>query len=115
MFYRFVLAAVSPAVVVPSLLNLSDRGYGLNKGIPTLVIAAASIDDVIAITGFGVVLGIAFSSGKYISDIVLILSEYIGAQVNTIEATVVSIYSKQNQSSEIENVFSLRTSIWFLK
>lgn len=59
----FVLAAVSPAVVVPSLLNLSDRGYGLNKGIPTLVIAAASIDDVIAITGFGVVLGIAFSSG----------------------------------------------------
>lgn len=62
---RFVLAAVSPAVVVPSLLNLSDRGYGLNKGIPTLVIAAASIDDVIAITGFGVVLGIAFSTGEY--------------------------------------------------
>lgn len=59
----FVLAAVSPAVVVPSLLNLSDRGYGLNKGIPTLVIAAASVDDVIAITGFGVVLGIAFSTG----------------------------------------------------
>ena len=61
---RFVLAAVSPAVVVPSLLNLSDRGYGLNKGIPTLVIAAASLDDVLAITGFGVMLGIAFSEGK---------------------------------------------------
>ncbi|WAR20709.1 SL9B2-like protein [Mya arenaria] len=59
----FVLAAVSPAVVVPSLLNLSDRGYGINKGIPTLVIAAASIDDVLAITGFGVCLGIAFSEG----------------------------------------------------
>ena len=60
---RFVLAAVSPAVVVPSLLNLSDRGYGLNKGIPTLVIAAASLDDVLAITGHGVALGIAFSTG----------------------------------------------------
>lgn len=55
---------MSPAVVVPSLLNLSDRGYGLNKGIPTLVIAAASVDDVLAITGFGVTLGIAFSEGK---------------------------------------------------
>ncbi|KAK3594872.1 hypothetical protein CHS0354_005945 [Potamilus streckersoni] len=59
----FVLAAVSPAVVVPSLLSLADRGYGVDKGIPTLVIAAASVDDVIAITGFGVMLGIAFSTG----------------------------------------------------
>jgi NhaP-type Na+/H+ or K+/H+ antiporter len=63
-YSRFVLAAVSPAVVVPSLLNLSDRGYGLDKGIPTLVIAAASVDDVLAITGFGVVLGIAFTQGE---------------------------------------------------
>ncbi|RUS84137.1 hypothetical protein EGW08_008111 [Elysia chlorotica] len=60
----FIIAAVSPAVVVPSLLGLSDRGYGLDKGIPTLVIAAASLDDVLAITGFGVMLGITFSSGN---------------------------------------------------
>ena len=63
---RFVIAAVSPAVVVPSLLSLSERGYGLDKGIPTLVIAAASVDDVLAITGFGVLLGITFSSGQFI-------------------------------------------------
>lgn len=66
----FVLAAVSPAVVVPSLLSLSDRGYGLDKGIPTLVIAAASVDDVLAITGFGVVLGIAFTQGDVALTIV---------------------------------------------
>jgi len=54
---------VSPAVVVPSLLSLHTQGYGVDKGIPTLVIAASSIDDVIAITGFGVVLGITFSTG----------------------------------------------------
>jgi len=56
---------VSPAVVVPSLLLLDAQGYGVDKGIPTLVIAASSIDDVIAITGFGVVLGITFSTGKF--------------------------------------------------
>ncbi|XP_060581305.1 sodium/hydrogen exchanger 9B2-like [Ruditapes philippinarum] len=66
----FVLAAVSPAVVVPSLLGLSDRGYGIDKGIPTLVIAAASVDDVLAITGFGVSLGIAFSTGDLALSIV---------------------------------------------
>jgi len=54
---------VSPAVVVPSLLTLQARGYGVDKGIPTLVIAASSMDDVIAITGFGVILGITFSTG----------------------------------------------------
>nr|XP_034314454.1 sodium/hydrogen exchanger 9B2 [Crassostrea gigas] len=60
----FALTAVSPAVVVPSLLTLSDAGYGLDKGIPTLVIAAATIDDVFNITGFGVLLGIVFSQGE---------------------------------------------------
>jgi len=56
----FVLAAVSPAVVVPCLLALSEKGYGVAKGIPTLVIAAASVDDVLAISGFTILLGIAF-------------------------------------------------------
>ena len=59
----FVLSAVSPAVVVPSMLSLAERGLGVDKGIPTLVIAAASLDDVLAISGFGVVLGITFSKG----------------------------------------------------
>ena len=53
---------------MPSLLALSGKGYGLDKGIPTLVIAAASIDDVLAITGFGVLLSIAFSSGMFYDD-----------------------------------------------
>ncbi|PVD38527.1 hypothetical protein C0Q70_01143 [Pomacea canaliculata] len=60
----FVLAVVSPAVIVPSMLGLSDRGYGLNKGIPTLVVAAVSLDAVMAITGFGVMLSVAFSTGN---------------------------------------------------
>ncbi|RUS73419.1 hypothetical protein EGW08_018825 [Elysia chlorotica] len=60
---RFVLSVVSPAVVVPSMLGLSEKGYGLDKGIPTLVIAAVSLDAVLAITGFGVMLSVCFSQG----------------------------------------------------
>ncbi|GIX83861.1 hypothetical protein CDAR_88681 [Caerostris darwini] len=55
--FGFVLSAVSPAVVVPGLLNLQERSFGVKKGIPTLVIAAASMDDILAITGFSVMLG----------------------------------------------------------
>lgn len=58
---RLVLTAVSPAVIVPSLLSLKEQGLGVDKGIPTLVIASASIDNVLAISLFGVALGITFS------------------------------------------------------
>ena len=67
----FVLAAVSPAVIIPSLMNLSSRGYGVAKGIPTLVIAACSADDVVAISGFGIFLGITFQKNAPISKLVL--------------------------------------------
>eukprot|EP01029_Cantina_marsupialis_P028739 TRINITY_DN777947_c0_g1_i1.p1 TRINITY_DN777947_c0_g1~~TRINITY_DN777947_c0_g1_i1.p1 ORF type:complete len:471 (+),score=153.75 TRINITY_DN777947_c0_g1_i1:278-1690(+) len=65
----FVISAVSPAVVVPSLLSLQDAGYGVEKGIPTLVLAAASFDDVISISAFGAFLGLAFSNGSVVEDI----------------------------------------------
>ncbi|KAJ8318807.1 hypothetical protein KUTeg_003898 [Tegillarca granosa] len=98
----FVLAAVSPAVVVPSLLGLSDRGYGLNKGIPTLVIAAASVDDVLAITGFGIVLGIAFA-GKGDPLAWAILKGPVEAVIGIIYGIVVGMFlwyipSKDNVS-----------------
>ncbi|KAE9548239.1 hypothetical protein FO519_008547 [Halicephalobus sp. NKZ332] len=53
----FVLAAVSPAVVVPQMIDLQSQKLGTNKGIPTLVTAAASIDDVYSITWFTLILG----------------------------------------------------------
>jgi len=57
----FVLAAVSPAVIIPCLMSLSERGYGVEKGVPTLVISACAADDVVAISGFGIFLGISFN------------------------------------------------------
>lgn len=55
----FIIAAVSPAVVVPQMLNLKELGYGKNKEVPTLVLAGASVDDVFAITLFSSFLGMA--------------------------------------------------------
>ncbi|KAI2643837.1 Sodium/hydrogen exchanger 9B2 [Labeo rohita] len=60
----FVLAAVSPAVVVPSMLLLQSDGFGVQKGVPTLLMAAGSFDDILAITGFTTCLGIAFGTGS---------------------------------------------------
>lgn len=57
----YTLGAVSPAVLVPSLMILQKAGYGTKKGIPMSLIAASSFDDIIAITIFSVFLTIAFS------------------------------------------------------
>lgn len=55
----FTLAAVSPAVVVPSMLKYMELGYGKKKGVPTLILAGASADDVFAITLFSALVGMA--------------------------------------------------------
>jgi solute carrier family 9B (sodium/hydrogen exchanger), member 1/2 len=47
-----VLAAVSPAVVVPNMLKLIDERYGTDEGIPQLIMAGASVDDVFVIVLF---------------------------------------------------------------
>ena len=54
----FIIAAVSPAVVVPQMINLLNLKRGTDKNIPTLILAAASIDDVFAITLMTVFMGL---------------------------------------------------------
>lgn len=58
-----VLAAVSPAVVVPGMLKLISGGYGTKKGIPQLVMAGASVDDVYVIVLFTSFTAIASGDG----------------------------------------------------
>ena len=52
-----VLAAVSPAVVVPRMVRLMDEGYGVKQGIPQLILAGASVDDVYVIVLFSTFVG----------------------------------------------------------
>ena len=67
----FIIAAVSPAVVVPQMLKLSEKGLGTGKGIPTLILAGASIDDVFAITLFTAFSGFYFGNQYNIASQIL--------------------------------------------
>lgn len=57
-----MIAAVSPGVLIPTCMNLQKEGYGVEKGIPTTLIAAASFSDIIAIQLFGIVTEIELNS-----------------------------------------------------
>lgn len=54
-----VVAAVSPAVVVPKMIKLMESGYGVKQGIPQLILAGASVDDVFVIVMFTAFTGLA--------------------------------------------------------
>lgn len=58
-----VLAAVSPAVVVPRMVKLMDEGYGVKEGIPQLILAGASVDDVYVIVLFTTFIGMMQGEG----------------------------------------------------
>lgn len=57
-----VIAAVSPAVIVPGMLKLMEEGYGTKASIPQMILAAASVDDVFVIVFFSVCTGMAQNS-----------------------------------------------------
>ena len=60
--FGFILAAVSPAVVLVGMFELQKYGYGVKQGVPSLVVAAASFDDIVAISGFTFCISIAIKS-----------------------------------------------------
>lgn len=57
----FIIAAVSPAVLVPSMVDLINRKIGQDKAIPQMILVGASADDTIAITLFTTFIGIYMS------------------------------------------------------
>ncbi|XP_021101052.1 sodium/hydrogen exchanger 9B1 isoform X2 [Heterocephalus glaber] len=95
----FVLGAVSPAVVVPSMLHLQEAGYGIEKGIPTLLIAASSMDDVVAITGFNTVLNLIFSKGSILNNVLSTLWDvFVGVLVGTVFGLFVQYFPSEDQT-----------------
>ena len=60
----FSLAAVSPELLFPAVMVLISLKRGTKKGIPMVILAASSFDDIVAITMFAVFVSIAFDSIK---------------------------------------------------
>lgn len=79
-----VLAAVSPAVVVPRMVNLIENKYGTSKSIPQMILAGASCDDIFVIVLFGAFSGMAQGENLKVMDFVnipisIVLGVAIGA------------------------------------
>lgn len=65
-----VVAAVSPAVVVPEMIKIMEDGYGTKQGIPQLILAGASVDDVYVIVMFTAFTSLAQGSNVSVMSLV---------------------------------------------
>lgn len=81
-----VVGAVSPAVIIPEMIKIIDEKRGTEKGIPQLILAGASVDDVFVIVIFTVFMGLA--QGKKAS-----LFSFVNIPVSIILGTAIGIAS----------------------
>lgn len=114
----FIIAAVSPAVVVPSMLKLMEKRLGEKKGIPTLILAGASIDDVVAITIFTAFLGLYRGSNKGVFiqllniPVSIMLGIILGAIIGII---LVGVFKKYNIIDNKKVLLIIALSILFVE
>ena len=88
-----VLAAVSPAVVVPRMVKLMDTGYGTEQSIPQLIMAGASCDDIFVIVLFSAFTGMAQGGGVDLSKFLNIpISILLGILLGAVIGYLLSLF-----------------------
>ena len=109
-----VLAAVSPAVVVPRMVKLMDEGYGVNEGIPQLILAGASVDDVYVIVLFSTFVGMMQGEGASIRKFVNIpISIFLGIAKGLLIGVLLAYFFKKMHIRDTSKVLII-LSISFL-
>ncbi|MCH5350556.1 MAG: cation:proton antiporter [Clostridiales bacterium] len=97
-----VLGAVSPAVVVPRMVQLMDEKYGTEKGVPQMILAGASLDDVFVIVLFTAFIGMAQGGSVSVIDflnipVAILLGILLGAAVGLALAWFFEACAKRNR------------------
>lgn len=109
-----VLAAVSPAVVVPRMVRLMEEGYGVKRGIPQLILAGASVDDVYVIVLFSTFVGMMQGEGASVINFVNIpVSIFLGIAIGLLLGFMLAYFFKKVHIRDTSKVLII-LSISFL-
>ncbi len=100
-----VLAAVSPAVVVPRMVRLMEEKYGTDKSIPQLILAGASVDDVYVIVLFTTFLGMKKGQGVSVIEFVNIpVSIVLGIIIGLVLGKILTVFFKKKHMRDTSKV-----------
>ncbi|MDD4296809.1 MAG: cation:proton antiporter [Ruminiclostridium sp.] len=107
-----VLGAVSPAVIVPQMLKLMDKGYGKSKSIPQLIMAGASVDDIYVIVLFTSFMGMYSGSGFDAGNLIKIpIAIVVGLLTGILHGLMfVKLFKKIHMRDTVKILILLSTS-----
>ena len=112
-----VIAAVSPAVVVPRMIRLIEEGYGKSKSIPQLILAGASVDDVFVIVVFTAFTALASTGEMFVTSFIqipisIVLGIIFGGCVGIV---LVEFFKKCHMRDSVKILIILSISFLFLE
>ena len=107
-----VIAAVSPAVIVPKMLKLMEEGYGADRSIPQMIMAGASVDDVFVIVLFTSFIGLASTGSFSILNLIKIpTSIFFGISVGFLCAILlIYLFKKMHIRDSLKVIIILNIS-----
>lgn len=111
-----VLAAVSPAVVVPRMLKVMEGGYGKEKSIPQLILAGASVDDVYVIVLFTAFMGMYQGKGFSVLSLAAVpISIVVGLAIGILSGLLlVFLFKKLHIRDTVKILIILSVSFLFV-
>ena len=98
----FIIAAVSPAVLIPSMVSLINRKVGQDKAIPQMLLVGASADDTIAITLFTTFLGIYLQSSK--GENISVISNIISIPIAILSSVLIAFILFKISKFTLKNI-----------
>ena len=112
-----VIAAVSPAVIVPRMIKLIDEGYGKAKSIPQLILAGASVDDVFVIVVFTAFTALASTGEMSVTSFIQIpISIVLGIMLGgCVGIVLVAFFKKCHMRDSVKILIILSISFLFLE
>lgn len=112
-----VIAAVSPAVVVPRMIKLIENGYGKERGIPQLILAGASVDDVFVIVLFTASISLATTGNVSVVSLLQIPTSIIlGIMLGTLVGIgLVTFFRKYHVRDTIKMLIIISISFLLLE
>lgn len=111
-----VVGAVSPAVIVPKMLKLTEEGYGADQGIPQLIMAGASVDDVFVIVMFSVFSGLEQTGNLSVLSFIRIpVSILLGIAVSLLVGFLLGkIFERVHIRDTVKMIFIMSSSFLFV-